>query len=68
LKGIEVVRRDNCPAVGKLQEKALRLLFSTKDASVVKSWLVGEWEKILSLRVSPIDFIFAKEVRTNMAV
>ena len=34
-KGLEIVRRDNCPAVGKMQEKALRMLFATKDASLV---------------------------------
>ena len=61
-KGIEVVRRDNCPAVGKMQEKALRLLFATKDASLVKSWLLRQWTKLLSHRVRPIDYVFAKEV------
>ncbi|GFH16260.1 DNA polymerase, partial [Haematococcus lacustris] len=32
-KGIETVRRDGCPAVAKLLEASLRLLFSTKDLS-----------------------------------
>jgi DNA polymerase zeta len=38
-KGIEVVRRDQCGATVKIQEKALRLLFETKDLSIVKEYL-----------------------------
>ena len=34
-QGIEVARRDNCPLVVKIQEKALRLLFETRDISQV---------------------------------
>jgi DNA polymerase zeta len=62
-KGVEIVRRDSCPAVGKMQEKALRLLFSSKDGSKVKAWLVQQWTKLLSNKgVRAIDYIFAKEV------
>ncbi|CAI5495680.1 unnamed protein product [Closterium sp. Naga37s-1] len=32
-KGIETVRRDGCPAVSKLLEKSLKILFSTNDLS-----------------------------------
>lgn len=38
-KGIEVVRRDQCGATVKIQEKALRILFQTKDLSLVKAYL-----------------------------
>jgi DNA polymerase zeta len=38
-KGIEVVRRDQCGATVKIQEKALRILFATKDLSLVKEYL-----------------------------
>jgi DNA polymerase zeta len=38
-KGIEVVRRDQCGATVKIQEKALRILFETKDLSLVKEYL-----------------------------
>jgi len=59
-KGIEIVRRDNCPAVGKMQEKALRLLFTTRDGSQVKGWLVRQWQALLGHRVRANDYIFAK--------
>lgn len=62
-KGIETVRRDTCPAVAKMMERSLRILFSTKDVSLVKSYLERQWTKILSGRVSIQDFVFAKEVR-----
>lgn len=64
-KGIELVRRDQCPVTIKLQEKALRLLFKTQDLSVVKSYLTNQWSKIYrgGDGVSVKDFIFSKEVR-----
>ncbi len=34
-KGIETVRRDACPAVAKMLEATLRILFRTKDLSQV---------------------------------
>lgn len=50
-KGIETVRRDTCPAVAKMMETVLRLLFATKDlsqarcaagaAAVCGCWLTG---------------------------
>lgn len=64
-KGIELVRRDQCPVTIKLQEKALRLLFKTQDLSVVKAYLINQWSKIHrgGDGVSVKDFIFSKEVR-----
>ncbi|XP_057871729.2 DNA polymerase zeta catalytic subunit isoform X2 [Cryptomeria japonica] len=62
-KGIETVRRDNCPAVAKILEHSLRILFESPNLSEVKSYLYRQWSKILSGRVSLQDFIFAKEVR-----
>ncbi|EFJ43266.1 hypothetical protein VOLCADRAFT_66026, partial [Volvox carteri f. nagariensis] len=59
----ETVRRDSCPAVAKLLEQSLRLLFGSRDLSDVKTYLRRQWTKILSNRVSVQDFIFAKEVR-----
>ena len=38
-KGIESVRRDSCPAVAKLLEQSLRLLFGSKDLSQVKAYV-----------------------------
>lgn len=62
-KGIETVRRDGCPAVGKMQEAVLRLLFTSKDLSAVKEYCCRQFGKILAGRVSVADFVFAKEVR-----
>lgn len=38
-KGIETIRRDNVPAVQKIQDKCLRLLFVTKDLCQVRAYL-----------------------------
>ncbi|KAJ1926917.1 DNA polymerase zeta [Tieghemiomyces parasiticus] len=62
-KGTETVRRDGCPATQKMMEKCLRLLFTTNDLSVVRSYLHREWGKIMVGRVNVQDFLFAKEVR-----
>ena len=65
-KGIECIRRDQCIATAKIQEKALRLLFNTNgDLSVIKEYLCSEWYKIECgvNRVSLQDFIFNKAVK-----
>lgn len=62
-KGIETVRRDGCPAVGKMLEKSLCLLFTSKDLSLVKRYLCDQWAKILAGRVNVRDFIIAKAYR-----
>jgi DNA polymerase zeta len=55
------VRRDGCPAVVKIQERAMRTLFETSDLSAVRAYLQRQWTKILAGRVSLQDFVFAKE-------
>ena len=40
-----------------------RLLFRTKDLSQVKHYCRSFWTRMLEEKVSPQDFIFAKEVR-----
>lgn len=62
-KGIETVRRDGCPAVSKILEASLKILFRSQDMSKLKSYLTLQWEKIMSERVSLKDFIFAKAVK-----
>ncbi|XP_058450241.1 DNA polymerase zeta catalytic subunit [Malaya genurostris] len=62
-KGIETVRRDGCPVVGKMLEKVLRILFETRDVSKVKQYTCRQFTKILEGRVNLQDFIFAKEFR-----
>lgn len=62
-KGIETVRRDSCPAVAKILEQTLRILFRTADLSIVRKYLERQWSRILSGKISIMDFVFAKEVR-----
>ena len=47
----------------QILEKSLRLLFSTKDLSVVKSYVQRQCTKILKSQVPLQDYIFAKEYR-----
>ncbi|KAG8363827.1 hypothetical protein BUALT_Bualt19G0062700 [Buddleja alternifolia] len=62
-KGIETVRRDTCAAVSKTMEKSLRIYFESQDIDKVKAYMVRQWTRILSGRISLQDFVFAKEVR-----
>lgn len=62
-KGIETVRRDTCGSVAKIMEQSLRTFFEHKDINQVKAYLLRQWKRILSGRVSLQDFVFAKEVR-----
>ncbi|XP_045467770.1 DNA polymerase zeta catalytic subunit isoform X2 [Harmonia axyridis] len=62
-KGIETVRRDGCPAVSKMLEKTLRILFESKDVSKVKAYCVKQFNKIILGRISLKELTFAKEFR-----
>ncbi|GAM22637.1 hypothetical protein SAMD00019534_058120 [Acytostelium subglobosum LB1] len=62
-KGIETVRRDQCKLVSKIMERTIRILFEKKDLSLVKSYMMKQWQKIFQDRVSLRDFVFAKAVK-----
>jgi DNA polymerase zeta len=62
-KGIETVRRDGTPAEQKIEERALKILFTLQDLTAVKGYFQDQCSKIMSGRVSIQDFLFAKEVR-----
>ncbi|XP_067630621.1 DNA polymerase zeta catalytic subunit isoform X2 [Eurosta solidaginis] len=62
-KGIETVRRDGCPAVAKMLEKVLRILFETTDVSQIKKYVCRQFSKLLAGRANLQDLIFAKEFR-----
>uniref|UniRef100_A0A0E0EFX6 DNA polymerase zeta catalytic subunit n=1 Tax=Oryza meridionalis TaxID=40149 RepID=A0A0E0EFX6_9ORYZ len=62
-KGIETVRRDTCPAVAKILEQSIRIMFEEQDLAKVRSYLERQWTRILSGKISIQDFVFAKEVR-----
>ncbi|XP_033505189.2 DNA polymerase zeta catalytic subunit isoform X2 [Epinephelus lanceolatus] len=62
-KGIETVRRDGCPAVSKILERSIKLLFETRDISQVKQFVQHQCVKVLDGRASMQDLTFAKEYR-----
>ncbi|XP_038059014.1 DNA polymerase zeta catalytic subunit-like [Patiria miniata] len=62
-KGIETVRRDSCPAVGKILERALKILFTTRDVSQIKQYVQKQFQKILDGQATMQDLVFAKEYR-----
>ncbi|XP_028996460.1 DNA polymerase zeta catalytic subunit isoform X2 [Betta splendens] len=62
-KGIETVRRDGCPAVSKILERSIKLLFETRDISQVKQFVQHQCAKVLDGRASMQDLTFAKEYR-----
>ena len=62
-KGIETVRRDSCPAVSVIVEKAIRTIFAHKDIDMLQQFLRRQFNKILHHRIPLHQFIFAKEVR-----
>lgn len=38
-KGLEMIRRDGCPAVVKIMRKAIRLVFDTRDLTLLKHYM-----------------------------
>ncbi|CAJ0961315.1 unnamed protein product, partial [Ranitomeya imitator] len=62
-KGIETVRRDACPAVGKILERSIKLLFETRDISQIKQYVQRQCMKLLQGKASMQDLTFAKEYR-----
>ncbi|XP_004372527.1 DNA polymerase zeta catalytic subunit isoform X1 [Trichechus manatus latirostris] len=66
-KGIETVRRDSCPAVSKILERSLKLLFETRDISLIKQYVQQQCMKLLEGKASIQDFIFAKEYRGSFS-
>ncbi|XP_074846819.1 DNA polymerase zeta catalytic subunit [Carettochelys insculpta] len=66
-KGIETVRRDSCPAVSKILERSIKLLFETRDISQIKQYVQNQCMKLLEGKASMQDLIFAKEYRGSSA-
>lgn len=50
-KGIETVRRDTCPAVQKMMEKSLRMLFTDPDLSAIKAYVQVQFPFVFELLV-----------------
>ena len=51
------------PIIFQILERSLKTLFETKDLSLVKKYIEGQFTKIMEERVSIQDFTFAKEYR-----
>ncbi|KAL6043773.1 hypothetical protein STEG23_018540, partial [Scotinomys teguina] len=66
-KGIETVRRDSCPAVSKILERSLKLLFETRDISLIKQYVQRQCMKLVEGKASIQDFTFAKEYRGSFS-
>lgn len=47
----------------QILEKSLRLVFETKDVSLVKSYVCRQFTKLLQGRLNIQDLIFAREYR-----
>ena len=62
-KGIEIVRRDSCPAVAKILTRSLVTLFERRSLTEVREYVQRQFMRILANRVSLQDFMFAREVR-----
>lgn len=51
-KGIECVRRDNCPLVSKIVENSIKLFFDANfDVSILKKFMVSEWSKMFANQI-----------------
>jgi DNA polymerase zeta len=61
-KGVETARRDQCLATVKIQERALRILFNSRDLTLVRRYVETQWSRMIRGKVPLKDFIFSKEV------
>jgi len=63
VKGLETIRRDQCPLTSKLLRHTLEVLFARRDLTAIKAALVDNCLKVLADRLPLQDFVFRKEVR-----
>lgn len=64
VKGMEVIRRDCCPAAAKMLEMALRIQFTTRDIEQVKRYVQNQFVKIMSGKLSNMqDYFFARKYK-----
>lgn len=62
-KGIEVVRRDGCPALVKIFREVANMSMKSKDLSELKKFLQDSWVKLDHDAVNIQDLLFAKAVK-----
>lgn len=64
VKGMEMIRRDCCPAAAHMLEMALRIQFTTRDIEKVKKFVQHQFVKIMSGKLSHMqEFIFARKYK-----
>mmetsp|Transcript_3721 Transcript_3721/g.7105 ORF Transcript_3721/g.7105 Transcript_3721/m.7105 type:complete len:338 (+) Transcript_3721:5968-6981(+) len=64
-KGIETVRKDQCPVTQKILRSALILTFEERNLSKLKQYLLRQWALIHSGRLPVSDFILTGRLRSN---
>ncbi|KAG5478969.1 hypothetical protein CUR178_05550 [Leishmania enriettii] len=62
-KGIETVRRDQCPATAQLAERLLRLLFDGASTTALRRSYYAAVERLQSGAANPIQCIFRRAVK-----
>ena len=62
-KGIEVSRRDGCPALVKIFRNCIDRVFHERDLSILRLYLERVWLKVMEGDINAKDFVFAKEVK-----
>ncbi|KAG5478551.1 hypothetical protein LSCM4_04784 [Leishmania orientalis] len=62
-KGIETVRRDQCPATAQLAERLLRLLFDGASTTALRRSYYAAVERLQSGTANPIQCIFRRAVK-----
>lgn len=62
-KGIEIVRRDGCKLTSVILERIIKILFETKDISLLKEYLKNSFVKLIKGKTDPSNFVIAKEVK-----
>lgn len=62
-KGIEVVRRDQCPATAQLTEQLLRLLLDGASATALRQSYYAAVERLQSGAANPLQCIFRRAVK-----
>lgn len=62
-KGVEIIRRDGCPALAKIFREVANITMGSKNLSELKRFLHESWTKMDSDGVNLQDLIFAKQVK-----
>lgn len=62
-KGLEIIRRDGTPLLQKLMETSVKILFDTKNISIVQNFITKEFEKLYRGRYLVQDLCFSRKVK-----